>query len=110
MIRRLSFPLRSRDASDASGDSEPAASDVPPRSEVYGFLRIGSRNATEEASATPWSEGLAVRPAVEAARELGRILADHVRFEERTVFPHLERTLPADRLAAIDARLDRGEA
>jgi hypothetical protein len=41
--------------------------------------------------------------------ELGVELALHVRFEERELFPAIERTLPADALAALADALDRAE-
>jgi hemerythrin-like domain-containing protein len=44
-------------------------------------------------------------PSGAAARALGELLAAHVRFEEREVFPTLERTLPAEELDRIGGRL-----
>jgi hemerythrin-like domain-containing protein len=46
------------------------------------------------------------RPAeiVERARDLGDVLRDHVRFEERVVFPFLEAALSSRELEAL-ARL-----
>jgi hemerythrin-like domain-containing protein len=41
-----------------------------------------------------------------ALHELGRLLADHVRLEERELFPLIERALPAHRLAAVAAALE----
>ena len=41
---------------------------------------------------------LARAPSVQAARGLGELLSAHVRFEERTLFPLLERRLSARRL------------
>jgi hypothetical protein len=41
--------------------------------------------------------------------ELGTCLADHVRLEERELFPLIEAALPAARLAAIATALDRAE-
>jgi hemerythrin-like domain-containing protein len=42
----------------------------------------------------------------EDLRALGELLTAHVRFEEREVFPHLERSLSQDRLSEIGAALD----
>ena len=42
---------------------------------------------------------------VAAARELGELLNDHVRFEERELFPHLEATLDPARLEEIGRQL-----
>lgn len=44
-------------------------------------------------------------PAVDELHELGARLADHVRLEERELFPLIERTLPQERLAALAAEL-----
>jgi hypothetical protein len=41
--------------------------------------------------------------------ELGASLADHVRLEERQLFPLIERAVPAARLAAVAAALEHGE-
>jgi hypothetical protein len=41
--------------------------------------------------------------------ELGTCLADHVRLEERELFPLIEATLPAARLAAVATALERAE-
>jgi hypothetical protein len=41
----------------------------------------------------------------ESVRELGELLAAHVRFEEREVFPLLEQRLSSRQLAEIGARL-----
>jgi hemerythrin-like domain-containing protein len=41
--------------------------------------------------------------------ELGTCLADHVRLEERELFPLIEAALPAARLAAVATALDRAE-
>jgi hypothetical protein len=41
--------------------------------------------------------------------ELGTCLADHVRLEERELFPLVEAALPAERLAAVATALDRAE-
>lgn len=41
-------------------------------------------------------------------RELGALLADHVRFEERRLFPRIESTLDADELAELGRHLRSG--
>jgi hypothetical protein len=41
--------------------------------------------------------------------ELGTSLADHVRLEERELFPLIESALPAARLATVAAALEHGE-
>jgi hemerythrin HHE cation binding domain-containing protein len=43
-------------------------------------------------------------------RELGTRLADHVRLEERQLFPLIEAALPTARLAAVAVALERDEA
>jgi hemerythrin-like domain-containing protein len=44
---------------------------------------------------------------LEALHELGEALASHIRHEERTLFPLIERTLPADALGELAAALER---
>jgi hypothetical protein len=53
---------------------------------------------------------LARRPGVAAARDLGELLHRHVRFEERELFPLLERRLPAPRLLELGRDLSRARA
>jgi hemerythrin-like domain-containing protein len=43
---------------------------------------------------------------VEALRQLGQLLTDHVRFEERVLFPRMESTLGPDELAAVRRELE----
>ena len=50
---------------------------------------------------------LGTRPEAGPARELGELLSRHVRFEERELFPLLERRLPASRLREIGHDLAR---
>lgn len=45
-----------------------------------------------------------------ALHELGAMLADHVRLEERELFVLIEQTLPAAELAAVGAALKHAEA
>jgi len=42
--------------------------------------------------------------------ELGILLAEHVRLEERELFPLIERTMPAARLAAVAGALEQAAA
>jgi hemerythrin-like domain-containing protein len=44
------------------------------------------------------------------ARALGELLHDHVRFEERQLFPAIEEALDADGLAELAAAIDAAEA
>ncbi len=44
-------------------------------------------------------------PAI-ALNDLGTRMADHVRLEERELFPLIEQALPADRLASLAVELD----
>ena len=46
---------------------------------------------------------------VDELRELGEALADHIRLEERKLFPLIEQTLPAPALEALAATLDAQE-
>jgi hemerythrin-like domain-containing protein len=56
--------------------------------------------------------GLAADPdaPLEALHELGQRLDDHVRREERELFPLIEEAMPEDELAALAAALSRAEA
>ena len=56
------------------------------------------------------AETLGRRPDVAAARELGELLSRHVRFEERELFPLLERGLSRPRLLALGRDLSRVRA
>jgi hypothetical protein len=51
-----------------------------------------------------------VTPEVADLRDLGTMLSDHVRLEERELFVLIERTLPAAALAALAAALQHAEA
>jgi hypothetical protein len=48
-------------------------------------------------------------PAASDLHNLGRLLADHVRREERELFPLIERAVPPDRLAVLAIALDQAE-
>jgi hemerythrin-like domain-containing protein len=43
-------------------------------------------------------------------RELGELLHDHVRFEERSLFPRIEASLDAEALERLGARIEQAEA
>jgi hemerythrin-like domain-containing protein len=45
---------------------------------------------------------------VDALRELGELLSDHVRFEERVLFPRVESTLDPTELAELGRQLQTG--
>jgi hypothetical protein len=49
-------------------------------------------------------------PSVASLRELGKRLGDHVRHEERVLFPLIEAALPADRLSSLAAAVEAAEA
>jgi hypothetical protein len=66
---------------------------------------LGRRMRDEHAAIRDATRALEARPDRGAAHRLGELLTAHVRFEEREVFPELERSLPADRLAEIGRRL-----
>lgn len=51
----------------------------------------------------------AAAPEVAALQELGERLGEHVRLEERQLFPLIEETMPANELAALAAALERAE-
>lgn len=46
----------------------------------------------------------------EALRELGRRLAEHVRVEERELFPLIEEALSPERLVRLADELERAES
>ncbi len=48
-------------------------------------------------------------PDVDRVRALGTALNDHVRLEERQLFPLIEAALPPEALAALAAELDHGD-
>ena len=47
---------------------------------------------------------------LEEAQELGRLLHDHVRFEERQLFPTIEEALDPDSLDTLATSIEAGEA
>jgi hypothetical protein len=56
-------------------------------------------------------DSLAANPATHVAelQQLGAMLADHIRMEERSLFPLIQRAMPADQLAALAAHLEQAE-
>ena len=46
---------------------------------------------------------------VDDLHELGGLLADHVRVEERELFPLIEQAMPADDLAVVASALEQAE-
>jgi len=48
-------------------------------------------------------------PSPDALHQLGSLLAHHVRLEERELFPLIERTIPADQLAALADALEHDD-
>ena len=51
--------------------------------------------------------GQTAAPEESALAELGRLMQEHVRFEERTLFPKIEAALPAEELVAVAESLDK---
>jgi hypothetical protein len=49
-------------------------------------------------------------PPVEALHELGAMMAEHVRLEERELFPLIEESIPAPELAQLAVALEEAEA
>jgi len=66
---------------------------------------LGRRVIDEHAEVRRLATKLGAEPDVTTARQLGELLAHHVRFEERELFPLLESALPPARLAEIGAQL-----
>jgi hemerythrin-like domain-containing protein len=76
------------------------------------WLAATARMLDEHARIRRLADLVAGRPAEDRlahAHELGELLRDHVRFEEREVFPLLEARLPASELAALGAAVEAAE-
>jgi Hemerythrin HHE cation binding domain len=71
---------------------------------------LAGRMLTEHGEVLRRAEALGLRPDAASARELGELLSRHVRFEERELFPLLERRLPAPLLLEIGRDLSRVRA
>jgi hypothetical protein len=71
---------------------------------------VARRMHSEHGQILTAAEALGRRPEVGSARDLGELLSGHVRFEERELFPLLERRLPAARLLALGRELSRVRA
>lgn len=50
------------------------------------------------------------QPDLALAASLGKLLAAHVRFEERELYPLIERTMPEDALTELAAAVERAES
>jgi hemerythrin-like domain-containing protein len=68
--------------------------------------RAGRRLSAEHAEIRRRARALGERPQGDAAAQLGELLAAHVRFEERELFPLLEARLEPETLADVARRLD----
>jgi hemerythrin-like domain-containing protein len=70
------------------------------------------RALDEHATIRHLAKALAASPAATPAEleQLGADLAAHVRFEEREVFPMIERLMPSDELNALAERLEGGQS
>jgi hemerythrin-like domain-containing protein len=74
------------------------------------YADLAGRIRAEHEEILRRAETLGRRPDVASARELGELLSRHVRFEERELFPLLERRLPAPRLLELGRDLIRVRA
>jgi hemerythrin-like domain-containing protein len=68
---------------------------------------LATRMLTEHEEILSRAAALGRRPDAASARALGELLSRHVRFEERELFPLLERRLPAARLLELGRELTR---
>jgi hemerythrin-like domain-containing protein len=68
------------------------------------------RMLTDHAEILRGAAALGQCPDVASARALGELLNRHVRFEERELFPLLERRLPSPRLLELGRELTRARA
>jgi hypothetical protein len=66
---------------------------------------LAARMLDEHAEILRRGRRLGADPDLEAASELGALLSAHVRFEERELFPVLERGLSPERLREVAVRL-----
>ncbi len=73
-------------------------------------LHLVTRMSDEHAEIMRLGGMLGAEPDVDRARGLGSLLNAHVRFEERELFPVVERSLSPARLREIAARLSRARA
>jgi hemerythrin superfamily protein len=81
--------------------AEFAAEDDPMLAQAFGDH--GSIRALADAVLTPDA------PPVEAMHQLAEVLHDHVRFEERDLFPAIEAAIPEDQQAALLAALEHAD-
>jgi hemerythrin-like domain-containing protein len=71
---------------------------------------LAGRMVAEHDEVLRRAEALGRCPDVASARGLGELLSRHVRFEERELFPLLERQLPAPRMHELGRELTRVRA
>ena len=82
-----------------------AAAHVPPDHEAVERVLSDHREIREQASAL----GQGAWPPVQL-HALGERLRDHIRHEERVLFPLVEEALPPEELSALGERIARAEA
>lgn len=71
-----------------------------------GVVRMLEEHLTIRREALRLEAGVAT---LEEAQQLGQLLHDHVRFEERQLFPKLEEALGADGLASLSTTIEDAE-
>jgi hemerythrin-like domain-containing protein len=69
--------------------------------------QLAQRLLDEHAEIRAAASAVGLQPTVEEAHRLGALLGAHVRFEERTLFPVLEASLPPERLREVGRALSR---
>jgi hemerythrin-like domain-containing protein len=70
------------------------------------IARTACEHAELRARAKSWGEGGCERVTPEAVRATGELLHDHVRMEERELFPLVEAHATAEQLAALQTQLE----
>lgn len=119
-LRRTTAPAADRDAFTAFFATEstvhfaieedvllPAVADVLPADDPDVALMLEQHAELRRRTA---ALATAPEPDPAALRELGELLAAHVRLEERTIFPRIEALIDARRLDELGARLRAAEA
>jgi hemerythrin-like domain-containing protein len=85
------------------------------------FVRVGGADPSDEAIVRPLTDHVWIRARVAALREeaaptvielhqLGERLDDHIRYEERVLFPAIEEALTAEQLAELGRAVAAAEA
>lgn len=82
---------------------------LPALPDDEGWAEAADRVRDEHAEIRARAAELATAQPVEAARELGQLLRDHVRYEERHLFVLLEQRLAAEALARLGRQLAAAE-